>query len=578
VGNLGAPNFNTFAGPTNANGVVLLPTPIVNTRQPTDANGNEGAGRVINPNGASGFAGKFWGDAAAVFGQISTPNGATDPPTGNPTLLGLGPAFNGNGCFMCHSQPTIGGTSAGIGGTNPGPNTPPGTGTPGFTQNPQLIVAHLFGATNAENLSPIITTFGPIRETRFILSETDPTRLTLDGGVHDAFTIQGRSDAPPGCALLQPDLTTQLTDRNAIFRIPTPTFGLGLVENVSNADLINNAALEHGLNPTVQNAVLNVSGNDGTVTRFGWKAQNKSLLLFAGEAANVELGMTNELFPNERTPGTNCTGNLLPEDDTRLVTVTGATPGDSASIVSSAIENFATFMRLNGAPGQCDFASGIDGSGDPVCNPLSASALAGQAIFNSIGCNACHTPSFTTQPSNVPGLSNRTFQPFSDFGLHHMGSTLADGVTQGLAGPDQFRTAPLWGLGQRLFFLHDGRTSDLRQAILAHASGSVFTVTPLTSTDAIDSAASSATSSNAAGVTPDAGTAIGTPPSFTPCYVTAAAQVFTVTFPLDGNATAGFAPVSGTLSCGSEANGVIAAFNALSNTQQQNLFDFLRSL
>ncbi len=58
-----------------------------------------------------------------------------------------------------------------------------------------------------------------------------------------------------------------------------------------------------------------------------------------------------------------------------------------------------------------------------------------------------------------------TYHPFSDFALHHVGSGLADGINQGAAGPDQFRTAPLWGLGQRLFFLHDGRTADVLQAI-----------------------------------------------------------------------------------------------------------------
>jgi CxxC motif-containing protein (DUF1111 family) len=272
------------------------------------------------------------------------------------------------------------------------------------------------------------------------------------------------------------------------------------------------------------------------VTRFGWKAQNKSLLLFAGEASNVEMGMTNELFQNERTPGTDCTGNPLPEDDTHVVFQTGLNPQDVDSFVSSAIENFAVFMRINGSPGQCDFQSGVDGNGNALCNPLSASAEAGLAVFNSIGCNVCHTQSFTTQPSNVPGLSNRTFQPFSDFGLHHMGLTLADGVTQGLAGPDQFRTAPLWGLGQRLFFLHDGRTSDLKQAILAHSSSP------------------------------------GT------CYATGASQVFTVMFPLDGNATANFVPLAGTLSCGSEANAVVTNFNNQSVTNQQNLLNFLRSL
>jgi CxxC motif-containing protein (DUF1111 family) len=60
--------------------------------------------------------------------------------------------------------------------------------------------------------------------------------------------------------------------------------------------------------------------------------------------------------------------------------------------------------------------------------------------------------------------------PFSDFALHHMGTNLADGIQQGAAAGDMFRTAPLWGVGQRAFFLHDGRTTDLTVAIEEHAS------------------------------------------------------------------------------------------------------------
>ena len=511
--------FATFAGPTSG-GVALLPTPVIDTRQPPDTNGNEGAGRVLA--NAGGF-GPFWGRTGAIFGQLASVNGGVDPSSSNPTLLGLGPGFNGNSCFMCHVQPAIGGTS-------------PGVGTPGFTQNPQITVANAFGALNPENLSAFITPNGPIREARFILNENDPSKLSLDGSVHPLFSIQGRSDAPGGCVLSQPDISTQFANKNVIFRIPTPTFGLGLVENVQDADLVSNAAQEHSLNPTVQNGVLNRSGNDQTVTRFGWKAQNKSLLMFAGEAANVEMGVTNELFQNERVPGSGCTGNPLPEDTVHVTFPTGDTPADVDVFVSSDIENFAVFMRINGAPAQCDFASGVDGNGNALCNPLSASAQAGQTVFNNIGCNVCHTESFTTQPSAVAGLSNRTFHPFSDFALHHMGSNLADGVNQGLAGADQFRTAPLWGLGQRLFFLHDGRTSDLKQAILAHASN------PLV------------------------------------CVVTGSTEAFTVTFPLQNNATSLFTPASASLFCGSEADGVVASFKALDSTDQQNLLNFLRSL
>jgi CxxC motif-containing protein (DUF1111 family) len=82
----------------------------------------------------------------------------------------------------------------------------------------------------------------------------------------------------------------------------------------------------------------------------------------------------------------------------------------------------------------------------------------------------CHTPSLTTADSDLPGLANQPANLYSDLLVHNMGTGLADGVSQGNAGPDEFRTAPLWGLGQRLFLLHDGRTGDLRAAIQAHSS------------------------------------------------------------------------------------------------------------
>ena len=119
-------------------------------------------------------------------------------------------------------------------------------------------------------------------------------------------------------------------------------------------------------------------------------------------------------------------------------------------------------MRLNAAANQCDFQSGQDTSGNALCNPLGKSALNGKAIFGTliptvvngvvqppkigIGCVLCHADTFTTNTSNIPQLSNTRFAPFSDYAVHHMGSNLTDGVNQGIAGPDEFRTAPLWGI------------------------------------------------------------------------------------------------------------------------------------
>src|SRR6267378_1462355 len=84
--------------------------------------------------------------------------------------------------------------------------------------------------------------------------------------------------------------------------------------------------------------------------------------------------------------------------------------------------------------------------------------------------NARRMPRRRTTRGSTSALSQKPANLFSDLAVHHMGSNLADGITQGGAGPGEFRTAPLWGLGQRLFFLHDGRTSDLLHAIGAHST------------------------------------------------------------------------------------------------------------
>src|SRR5207302_3059554 len=103
-----------------------------------------------------------------------------------------------------------------------------------------------------------------------------------------------------------------------------------------------------------------------------------------------------------------------------------------------------------------------------------ASINNGSALFDSTGCATCHIRSLPTGNHSTAALRNKTANLFSDLLVHDVGQ-LGDGIAQGNAGPREFRTAPLWGLGQRLFFLHDGRASDLLAAIRAHQSGSVFT-------------------------------------------------------------------------------------------------------
>jgi CxxC motif-containing protein (DUF1111 family) len=120
--------------------------------------------------------------------------------------------------------------------------------------------------------------------------------------------------------------------------------------------------------------------------------------------------------------------------------------------------------------------------GGVVLNGSSVSAStisAGSALFVSTGCATCHNPTpGTTQASGfTTSLSQQPVNAYSDIEIHAMGTGLADNVSQGGAGGNQFRTAPLWGLGQRIFLLHDGRTTNLITAIQDHAShGSEATV------------------------------------------------------------------------------------------------------
>jgi len=403
--------------------------------------GTAGAGSPLNNLTADEKA--FFQDGFTRFADIEVVAGGQNN--------GLGPRFNSNQCLSCHAQPAPGGTSP--------------------AQNPLIDVAKLNGAKNV--VPWFITPNGPVREARFKRNADG----TTDGGVHAVFVITGRSDAV-GCNIAQPDLlpagnppTGQGGNPNIIFRIPTPLFGAGLIEAIPDSTILANTKTN-----TYEKAKLGISGhpnahlsgaanrsaNDGTITRFGWKAQNKSLLMFSAEAYNVEMGISNQLFPQERDETPACNFTATPNDTLNFTTPSTGSSASNPAVISD-IEAFSNFIRML-AP--------------PTPAPDTPSTVNGRAEFVKVGCGHCHTPSLTTGKmiasgsSTVPSaaLSNQTANLFSDLLVHHMGRGLADGITQGGAGPDEFRTAPLWGVGQRIFFLHDGRTTNLVEAIEDHQS------------------------------------------------------------------------------------------------------------
>jgi CxxC motif-containing protein (DUF1111 family) len=383
---------------------------------------------------------------------------------------GLGARHNSDQCFACHAQPTLGG-SAGFLVPNP-KQVALRQQPPQAPENPQFnLIPHRFGR---QNTVPVFEQqFGPAREVRFIyrvdpatgdfLRDQNGNRM-FDGGVHQLWTVRGtQGDGTiPQCALTQPNFARQLQQNNLAFRIPTPMLGLGLVESIQDREILarQGQAQQDGALALGISGHPNRSGNDGTITRFGWKAQNKSITIFAGEAYNVEMGITNEAFPTATEEDPACQGPNKPEpnDVTRMDNNDARNQSffNPVHIMADWMQ-FQLMMRFTDAP-------------KPAANP-GTSAQRGAVVFNQVGCALCHTPQMTTAPvMNSAVLQSRPVNLYSDLLVHRMGPRLADGVSQGQAGPDEFRSAPLWGIGQRIFFLHDGRTGDLLQAIEAHQS------------------------------------------------------------------------------------------------------------
>jgi len=376
---------------------------------------------------------------------------------------GLGVRFNGDQCSACHNQPAIGGSG---GFMVPNPQDRPSQQR--VPENPMFdLIPHRKGALNS--VPGFLTRFGPIREVRFARRPDG----SPDGGVHQLFTVVGRSDVfPPGqldtctAALLpQPDFEGEWRKGNLRFRIPLQLFGLGIIDGIQDREILGRHAASAGIRSQLGiSGIPNRSGNDGTITKLGWKAQNKSLAVFSGEAYNVEMGVTNDIFPQATDESPECTADK-------------SEPNDILRMDDDDSRNQSYFNADHQAPDWLSFAMFMRFLDAPQPAPLSASAQRGKALFGEspaqpgIGCVACHTATMVTPPrSENAALEGLTVHPYSDLMIHHMGRNLADDITQGLATGDMFRTTPLWGVGQRRFFLHDGRTDNLLKAIYTHYS------------------------------------------------------------------------------------------------------------
>jgi len=292
-----------------------------------------------------------------------------------------------------------------------GRDVSPGSGSPTRVR--------LFGRTIAGMFDPMTELGGP---------------LLQGAAIGDVVTSAGAfrfvpEQIPPAASL-------------SIARRTQPLFGLGLVDAVPD-EVFHALAAAQASDPDRvagrPNLVVDAQRRRVAVGRFGWKAQIPTLLEFSAEALRDEMGVTSPAVPEESCPQGDCAQldyDPLPglDDD------------------GSRVSGIADFMR---------FLAPL-----PPRTPTPETE-AGRAVFREIGCASCHVERLTTGPSPVAALDRVSFEPYSDFLLHDMGS-LGDGVEQASATGPEMRTAPLWGLGRVTTFLHDGRAATLEEAILGH--------------------------------------------------------------------------------------------------------------
>jgi CxxC motif-containing protein (DUF1111 family) len=306
---------------------------------------------------------------------------------------GLGPAYNGTSCAVCHNVPVIGGT-------------------------------------------------GIILELRAGYRDNVGAHTGLNAAGDTLIHLL--STPAHACQVQMPDDVTVIARR-----APIPLFGAGLVEAIPDEVLL---ALEDPVDRDRDGVsgraavIVDVASGHRRVGRFGWKSQHATLLAFGGDAYRNEMGITNDLFPQESAFGISTAQmrscDPFPDPEDRRDPRTGR----------RGIDNFESFMRFL----------------EPVARSnVDETTLAGERLFSAIGCATCHVPRLTTGPSAHPAFNRRSVDLFSDLLLHAVGT--GDGIQQGAAEPDEIRTPALWGLRFRRPLLHDGGAVTIADAIERHA-------------------------------------------------------------------------------------------------------------
>ncbi|MFD0794888.1 di-heme oxidoredictase family protein [Mucilaginibacter litoreus] len=350
-----------------------------------------------------------------------------------PLNPGLGPIFNNVSCGSCH-------VSDGRGKV------------PGLGESAANMLFRLSIPGQGEHGNPVpVPGYGDQLQTRALLGKsregdvaityTDNTYKFADGSTYNlrtpTYTFTGLYTTMPGNVMLSP-------------RVAAPVFGLGLLEAITEQNILENADPDDRDNDGISgkaNRVWDVYSQKTVLGRFGWKANQPNLLQQVGAAYNGDIGITSFLFPKESSEGQ---------------TQFDSDPNSKTYELSdSLLYSTHFYVRTLAVPVRR--------------NVTDATVVAGKALFISAGCAKCHKPDMRTGVDvTMPQVSNQLIHPYTDLLLHDLGTGLADNRPDFLAGGTEWRTAPLWGIGltQKVNghtnFLHDGRARNIMEAIMWH--------------------------------------------------------------------------------------------------------------
>ncbi len=336
---------------------------------------------------------------------------------------GLGPLFVNNACSVCHIK-----NGRGLPTTGDGP----------LGSHLLIRVSLAEGESEVPGGVVPVPVLGDQLQDHAIYGESP--EVTIDLSWTETAGTYGNGDA---YSLIEPAFDIRLIDGSALgteiltsARVPSPVFGLGLLEAVPDADLERMAdpmdADGDGISGRI-NMVWDVQKEQTVPGRFGWKANQPNLIQQAAAAYLGDMGVTTPVFPGD---------DEIPDIDTKTM------------------EDAAFYTQTLAVPLRANWSD--------------VEVAQGELLFTQIGCSHCHTPTLVSGQHEIPALENQVFHPYTDLLLHDMGPGLADGRPDFEANGQEWRTAPLWGVGLAATvlgaeaYLHDGRARSLEEAILWH--------------------------------------------------------------------------------------------------------------